>query len=335
MAGKQIDNINAFSSQFLTTLKLINDGYAWLKWALTNPGLSVYYAQNEQDLLLKIQSGLHETLLLRCKAFTIHLETILTFDEADLELLIELFDTNASQSASIASLSKRYSLTTNKQLVTNASFLKQYNQTDAPVFQGIGFEDQLELYKFQKSIKEGEETNEAIAFALSKASNSSEFVHYSNFYINCINHQLTDQPDSAARSEQINDMYNMLDNVCFNLIYVPQVGSFNSQKELMDHLKDFISTTKFVGYQMKASAMDSLSKNIPIHGASDEQLRKNIEQFLSFIKQEVARGQFEPEPMPQDGQEQLFSITTEKYKTTIVVDTESNLFLSPTSGSIE
>lgn len=335
MAGKHIDNINGFSSEFLTTLKLITDGYSWLKWALTNPSLSVYYAQNEQDLLMKIQSGLHETLLLRSKAFTVHLEKVLSFDDADLDLMVELFQSGNANAASVTALSKRYQLVSNKQLQSLGNFFTSYNQTNAPIFQGIGFEEQLKLYKFQKALKTGEVTNEAITFAISKSATCAEFVHYARFYMNCVNHQLNDQADSAARPELINDIYNQLDEVCFSLIYVPQVGAFDSTQELADHLKDFIATSKFIGYQMKASAMDSLSKNVPISGASDSQLRTNIEHFMTFVKQEVAKGVFEPGTLSQDGLTQPFICTSDNYQTIIEVDDSSNVCLSPESQSIK
>ena len=108
VAGRQITDLNQFSNNFLTILKLISEGQNWLKWALTDPSLSVYYAKNEQDLLSKIQAGLHETMLIKCAALTMHINKAMSVEDPDLELLEDLYDNKPLSSSGENAFMKRY-----------------------------------------------------------------------------------------------------------------------------------------------------------------------------------------------------------------------------------
>lgn len=332
VAGKHINNINEFSPDFHIIIQLIKEGSDWLKWALTDPSLSVYYAESEPDLLKKIQSGLHETTLLKTNAFNLDIEKAMSLEDPDMELLLSAFQTGATQSAAVKSLLKRYGLVTNAQLRLNSAFLTNNGLTDLPVFQGISFKDHLELFAFRKGLSKSKLTDEALTFAQAKAATSSEFVHYAQFYLNCAAHQLPANTDPNLRTQQVEDIFNLLSEVCFSLIYVPNIGSFDSTDQMADHLKDFVVTSKFIGYRLKATAMENLARNVEILGSDLDSLKVNIESYMHDIKTKVAGGEFTAGPSPQDGWLNTFTLTDDGFEVIIQVDSTGDVFLSPKTG---
>lgn len=135
IAGKHIETINAFSSSFLAILSLIVNGYEWLKWAIDDPSLSMFHAKSEQDLLVKIQTGLHDTPILRSDAFTIHIEKAISIDDSDLPLLIKVFSASEDQTAIVETFRSRYNLISNDKLSSNNQFLTDNKLSTNSLFQ--------------------------------------------------------------------------------------------------------------------------------------------------------------------------------------------------------
>lgn len=335
VAGKHITNLNEFSTNFNAIIQLISNGYEWLKWALNDPSLSVYYAQSEQDLLTKIQSGLHETPVLKCQAFMMHIDKAMSVEDPDLDLLISVYQSQATQSAAVKSLQQRYNLISNAQIRQNQNFLQQNELNNLPPFYGMSLQEEIEFWYFRNTFSKSKKTQikqEALTFAKGKASTSSEFVHYAQFYVNCVNHQLDDKTDASLRPDQVEDIYNQLSELSYSLIYVPNIGPFPSVEELADHLPDFVMTSKFIGYRLKADAMQNLALNIQIAGQDEDTLKNNIENYLAGIKTKVSGGQFTPGPLPQDGHLRTFTLETNNFEVVIQVDAKGDVFLSPLTG---
>ncbi|MEL7005673.1 MAG: hypothetical protein AAFN93_23525 [Bacteroidota bacterium] len=334
VAGKHIEDINDFSSNFHGILKLIRDGYEWLKWALTDPSLSVYYAETEQDLLCKIQTGLHETLLLRSDLLTLDIYKAMSVEDADLELLIDVFSSNDAQSASLKSLTSRYGMVGNPQLQKVNTFLEKYELTNSALFQSMNFGEQLELYRFQHGLRNNGVTRESIDFARQKAATCSEFVHYAGFYTGCVANQLSGKQDPVVRQQLVEDIYTELSKVCFNLIYVPNIGSLNPDVDVATYLKDFVLMAKFIGYRLKATAMENLVKNIKVQGVDQENLKVEIDKYLSSSKQKVTDGTFEVGMVPQDGWLRTFTCNVDDYSLVIQIDAKGDVFMSPDSQAV-
>lgn len=334
VAGRQITDLNQFSNNFLTILKLISEGHNWLKWALTDPSLSVYYAKNEQDLLSKIQAGLHETMLLKCATLTMHIDKAMSVEDPDLEMLEDLYSDKTPGSSGENAFMKRYDLVSNSQLRSLSTFLEQYSLTDLPAFQGIGFSDQLALYRFQQNLADTSLTKEALDFAGQKAATSMEFVHYAGFYFNCNTHQLPKNTATNKRAGLIEEMYNQLSEPCFSLIYVPNIGPFDTDEELAGHLNDFILVSKFPGYRIKASAMENLARNIQVKGSGPQTLKNDIDHYMDQLKEEGSKGSFHPNILPQDGELKTFTSESGEYKLVVQVSPGGEVFLSPETQPI-
>lgn len=335
VAGKHITDINEFSQNFQAIIQLIRNGYNWLQWALNDPSLSVYYAQTEQDLLTKIQSGLHETLILKCQAFMLHIDKAMAVEDPDLDLLTEVFQSGATQSAAVKSLQERYGLVTNAQIRQNSNFLSQNQIISNPPFYNMSLQDELEFWAFRNSFAKSKKTElkqEALSFALGKASTSSEFVHYVKFYMNCVKHQLDNNVDGTLRPQQVEDIYMQLAQLSYSLIYVPNIGKFDSPQDLAAHLPDFVMMSKFIGYRITATAMENLAKNIQIAGVDEEALKNNIENYMTGIKNRVSGEQFTPNPVPQDGWLSTFTLENGDFEVVIQVDPNGDVFLSPQTG---
>ncbi len=332
VAGKHITNINEFSADFHVVIQLISDGYNWLKWALDDPSLSVYYAQSETDLLEKIQSGLHETPVLKSNTFNLHLDKIFSFQDSDMVTLASVFANESNVTTFSKSLAMRYGLVSNAQLQSLNNFIQTYDLSSLPIFQGMNFREQLELFRFKSGLKKSKLNSEAIRFAASKASTLSEFVHYAGFYQNCAAKQLASNVNSTLRYEQVNDMYESLSQLCFSLLYVPNIGSFDSDDDMAAHLKDFVLTSKLIGYRHKATAMENLAKNIQISGADETTLKSNIEAFMGSVKNKVNGAVFSLKNVPQDGWLRTFSLVNQGFEVVINVDSNGDVFLSPETG---
>jgi hypothetical protein len=329
VAGRHIANIDELSSDFYAVLKLIPDGYDWLAWALDDPSLSVYYAHTEQDLLSKIQNGLHETLILKCAAFSAHIDKIMSMDDVDMDFLSEVFISGATQTAAVKGLLKRYHLVGNSQLDAVPNFLSKFDLSKNPMFKSMSFSEELAMYRFQNGLKSSNVVKEAIEFGAQKGSTALEFIHFFQFYLNCVNVQFGGKMDANLRPLRVDDLYKQLSEVCFPLIYVPNVGSNMEDGELANHLKDFISTSKFVGYRLKASAMGNLALNVKINGASDDELKKNIEEYMTAVKSNAAKGNFVANIVPQDGGIRTFTSESDDFLIIVQVDREGDVFLSP------
>ena len=148
VAGQNIEKVEQLSLDFQQVLGLIKNGYDWFSWALTEPSLSVYYAETEQDLLVKIQTGLHETPLLRNHFFTLSIQKAIDFQDQDREALNQLFNSATNDSQTAQALINKYKLVSHEDVSNTDEMLQRFGADQNPMFYQANFREQIGLYNF-------------------------------------------------------------------------------------------------------------------------------------------------------------------------------------------
>ena len=346
IAGEHIENIDQLSLDFQQVLSLIGNGHEWLNWALYDPSLTVYYAQSEQDLLTKIQVGLHETKLLKNNFFSLSLDKAIDFDDEDRQPLVNVFH-NPKQNKGVAnSLMNKYQLVGHQQLEQIPEMLQNFEQSTSPVLNDMLFREKLQVYEFIRQLlpktksasnktntgPKAELNQEAFAFAMDKATTPAEFVDYVGFYQACAKYQLSSDQN---RKGNITDIWHQLRSICFRLIHVPNMGPVPIERPVADDLRAVLTGgDNHVGYRHVAAAMENLVSNVLVMNCSDADIKQSIEQYVSLIQNSIAQAYFQAQPIAQDGWLRSFLCLTDNMKIILQVDPTGDIFLSPQSGLI-
>lgn len=328
IGGKHMEDIVDFSTNFLDTINMIKGGKGWINWALKDPNLSVHFAQSEQDLLLKVQSGLHETPFLSNQLLTIHIDTAMSLGDEDLTLLAGTFAQSFQKTPDVAALIDRLHWVTHLELKSLGGSLDKYKLTDFPSFLHMGFVDQLKLFRLLQSVRNTPITQEAFGFAKDKAATVAEFVDYARFYLNCVQYQLKGKVEPSGRQDKVEAIYAGLNDLCNSLLYVTNIGDRQEGSDFTALLKDFVMTSKFIGYSLKATAMANLSQNLSVLDGTELDLKNGIDTFMTAVKQHVTNGSFVEEPLPQEGWPRRFKLLSSNFQVVLNLSESGNISLS-------
>lgn len=150
VASRRIEGLSSLSEHGRHTLKFVEDGSAWLDWAIQTHR-ALYRFEDEQGLVEGVQEGLHASrfLLLRTLGLMVSPLTLMTLDLAELRILARAEKAHADPDlvAEAKDVLQKRGLATQADLRDGANLLTKLNLDPAklPLFQNMTLDDRLEI----------------------------------------------------------------------------------------------------------------------------------------------------------------------------------------------
>ncbi len=324
-----VKELGDFSSEFQLVLSVIDDGQAWLTWAIGDSTVN-YQVVSENEFLLQIQSGLHVTKMISSTTVRMGLEKILTLDSED---IISIFGENNGNTSDtqLEGILTKYQLVSFQKLEIVDKFLLENKVQESPILQAPSFTEQLALFNtISATTAPTKLQTEAIDFAATTASSVQELCDLFLFYLHCSTHQMGKETASTKRKQKVKEVYNTLSTLTNFLIYVPNVGIISNNDKLQEYITNFKTIyPSFIGYKTKAAAMYNLVQNIKILDKEEAVIKADIEKYLLDVKSAFATSTIPSLDVSQDGCARTISIDTPEYKLRLVVDQQGDLCLLP------
>lgn len=338
--GQQRLKVSEFSGKFLLIAGLIPDAQDWLQWAVEVDTSVAYHAVSEDDFLVQIAEGLHESPEVLLNHLRLDIRTLTAMKEPEIKLLIQHDQAEPADPTVLLPFLQGLDLLGYQQLSTIVSQLSDKG-VDLPArFQHPALADQICLYHFAQYFTMPEETQsnkvmqEALAFAATYAGSIIEYTHLYRFYMTATKKQLSKNVTVSQRKKRIQSLYNQLASLTNYLIYAPSIGVGLSNQELQAQLQKLVAQQRFIGFRTKAAAMYNLVNNLTIEGNSEEAIKKETEDYLSKIKNQVLQTEIPPCVLSQVTAMRTFNIKTQHFLTTLEIDEHGDAAIGVETGSI-
>lgn len=190
VAERSIALPRMLSSLCQQALSFIDGGMQWLDWAIRTP-LHRYQFDDESQLLDAIQQGLHDTPMAWLPQIGLQVSPVKLFSLGS-DGLAALAAAEAGDTRQVLALQVQHvlvdnGLVTTAQLGAASALPGELGVADAPLLQGLGFDERLALFQLvatpPTAAQPAVTPQEAASFAVAQAQHPLEFCDYYRFYM--------------------------------------------------------------------------------------------------------------------------------------------------------
>lgn len=316
VASKMIQNRAGLTDLGRLALAFIDGGSEWLDWAISNAGPR-YDFPDESTLVEQVQQGLHATrlALLPIMKLMVSPVKLMTLGVDSLRTLADAESGNASAtvSAQVKRILADHNLLTQDDFAAGASFLDGLGVSGAPVFQFMGFDEQLAvqelLYrKESQGTANPELQKEAAAFAVDQARTVQEFADYYQFYLIYVNRlgALTATPDD--RKKRAAGALETILPQLFGFLECPQVGPLAAPAEVARAVTNWQKRGRLVGFARLSDGALQVVRDTGFRDETGDAVRVLVTSYLAGAQALLSATPPQRGIMGQDGASCLFPV---------------------------
>jgi hypothetical protein len=331
LKGQLVENIAGLSTRFQTILSMINGGPDWIRWAIGDSIMPACKVNNENELLLLIQQGLHFDNILRFNAFRLCLEKVLSMPDGDVEQLALVRNTGFDTESHLHPLLTRNKLMSYSDIQTAADFIQNHQPDNNKLFEWQTYSDTLLLAAFVKQLPVIDEQvmKQAFHFAEDNATTVSEFIDLFNFFIYAVDHVFPVGLSPLIQTNEVAQLYNQLLPISYNLLFTPSIDPGNSEALIRENLQQIISSGRCIGYATCAAAATNLVQNIKLSGQDDASIKTQAESYLTTILNQLCLTAAPEGLFSQDGQLITYAYEASDVLAVIGVSSTGNISILP------
>jgi len=324
VASRPIHSLTGISELGRLVLGFVDGGLEWLNWAIRDPRAR-YHFEDESALVAGVQTGLHSSpfLVLPTLGLMVSPVKLMTISLPDLRTLqlAEGGNPSAAVATRVKQILAAHGLVTQADLAGGMAFLEQLGVAGAPLFQCMGFVDQLALLDLLNNPGEDElgpeYQQEAAAFAVPQAVTPQEFADYFRAYLQQIASVATLKETAAQRSTIVQTALDTLLPLMFDALDCPRVEGLVAPWEVSAAIDEWLMMGRQLGFARLSLGVQQVIANTPFKQQTGEAARLIVEAYLASAQAllksaDLGRGQ-----MGQDGASCIFEIPTSSQEAVI------------------
>jgi len=306
VARQWIASVEDLSGKFRNLVGLVADGPAWLQWALLERQL-VMEAEDESDLLTKVQAGLHSTPLMTVETLNlaVHPRRLMQLDDDIVTQLAKAVSTgNGADIKAAWKLLTPAGILSFVDLEDGRDFLGRLDVNDASLFAALDLEDLVDLTalaqvdsKLLPSEKNGL-SHKAAAFAVTQSQSCAEFCDAYGFF--CRNATAGKGQAKTGSAELVAKLWERLSPLVNGTLQTMTVGRFTSDEGLCAQIETSVYNGKPLGFATKPRALRILSAHIDA-SCDNREWRKAVRDALMDARCMIRHGKARDVSLSQDG----------------------------------
>ena len=294
-------------------LAFIDGGLQWLDWAIQDPRAR-YHFEDESALVASVQAGLHASpfTLLPTLGLMVGPVKLMTISPTDLRTLglAETGDTSDLTATRVAQILSAHNLVTESDFAGVVPYLKGLKAYPAPVFQCMGFADQLAVFNLLKA-GQALGTNfqlEAAAFALAQGRTVPEFVDYFQAYLDYVAAVGAQGDTPAQRAALAQSALDTLLPLLFDALDCPRVEGLVAPWEVSAAIDEWLMMGRRLGFARLSQGVQQVIANTTFQQQTGMDAQVLVDAYLAGAQTllrsaDLGRGQ-----MGQDGASCVFNV---------------------------
>jgi hypothetical protein len=314
VASRPVYASTGISEQGRVVLGFVDEGMAWLGWAIGETG-SRYHFEDESMLVAGVQTGLHGSpfLLLRVLEVRVSPVKLMTLPLADLRTLeaAESASAPATVVTRAAEILSAQNLLTEAQLAGGMALLGQWKLTSDPLFQWMGYYDELAMFGLLNDPGEpdlADYQQEAATAAAAAAATPVEFCDYARAYLQLIARAATLKESASQRQAIFQAALETLSPLLFGALDCPRVEGLVAPWEVSAAIEEWLMMGRQLGFARLSLAIQQVIANTPFTQQTGADAAPIVDAYLAGASRllktaDLGRGQ-----LGQDGASCLFEL---------------------------
>lgn len=320
VASRRIEGFNSLSEHGRHTLKFVEEGSAWLDWAIQNHRV-LYHFEDEHGLVAGVQEGLHASrfLLLDGLGLMVSPLTLMTLDLADLKVLAR-----AEKPHPDPDVTKKAKEILGKHRLVSQAELREGNKLlekldldtrKLPLFQNMTLDDRLEILALTRDPRYeapswpggGEEAAKA---ALKWASTPAEFADFYRAYLDYVERRGTREESREKRRALWSDALETLRPLLFQALDCPRVEGPARPWEIAAAIDEWLMMGRRLGFARLSQAVQQVIANTAFAGEDGEAAERLISTYLAETHAFLMSAEFGDGRIGQDGVTRNFKLVS-------------------------
>ncbi len=328
MVGSELlANTASLSQATSLVLDLIPMGWDWLDWAISNPTLTISL-DNEIDLLRIVQGGLHgsELLLLKNIGLLVDPARLVDLEQNDLKALVNA-EENTQETPKLNSvlLENHFLLQSDFSRVT--AYLQALGIQEHPVFLGMSFTDQIELFHWRN----GQEARwdrfgkEAANFALQYAQTPSAFIDYYQFFLALASRTENWKDSKRIRERAAQKLLNGFTESLPLLLRSPQIGMDPEISQVFSTVQNWVNGGNYLGFRSASAALLQVTQNTDL--SEPHEIQQVLNNYMFQAGELLRTTEPTANPLSQDGKTRTYTVKSNEAFAELFLNTDGILTL--------
>lgn len=289
VASRRIEGSSSLSEHGRQALKFVEDGSAWLDWAIRNHRVR-YHFEDEQGLVAGVQEGLHASrfVLLRKLGLMASPLALMVLDITDLRILAKAEKRGADHETieQAQGILKKHRLVSQVELGEGTEFLERLNVGSEPLFQGMTLDERLAILALaqdrryaQPSWPDGGE--DAARVALKRARTPVEFVDLYRAYLDYVEALGAQEESQAKRESRWSDALDTLRPLLFHSLDCPRVDGSAHPWEVAAAIDEWLMIGRRLGFSRLSQAMQQVIAHARFAGQDEDKAEQAVSTYLA------------------------------------------------------
>ncbi|BBD10076.1 hypothetical protein [Desulfovibrio ferrophilus] len=307
VAGQWISKVEEFSGKFRNLTGLMEDGSAWLQWALLERQL-VMEARSESDLLARMQRGLHCCALMTIEALdlTAHPRRMMELDDEVIKVVSQAVSSRIDEDRDKAwSELAEAGIQNFSTLKDGKDILEQLKVEDCSVFSTLSLGDLICLTALSSedsplsTCASPGMQHKAADFAVSLSQSCPEFSDACGFF--CHHASVSKERSQSAVAEAIKHLWLRLAPLVNGTLETMTMPRVDSSEALTAQIETRVFGGEPLGFATKHQALRVLSSNID-SDCDDVEWAQAARDVLMDVRCMIRPGNAMEAVLSQDGQ---------------------------------
>jgi hypothetical protein len=314
VASRQINSLTGISELGRLVLSFVDGGLEWLNWAIADPRAR-YHFEDESALVAGVQAGLHASpfLLLPVSTVLVSPVKLMTIGQADLLTLqlVERGNTSPTVTTRATQILTTQGIVTQAQLAGGMALLNQWKLTGKPLFQCMGFADQLAMFGLLNDPGEtglDDYQQEAANFAVVQATTPVEFCDYFRAYLQQIAHVATLKETPDQRQALVQDALDTLLPLMFDALDCPRVEGLVAPWEVAEAIDEWLMMGRQLGFSRVSLAVQQVIANTGFRQQTGADAALIVNVYLAGAQALLKSAELGPGQLGQDGATCVFQV---------------------------
>lgn len=334
VAGMRVNAPGDLSPRAQSVIGLIDDGKDWLSWAISST--MVFPFPNEIDLVDAIQGGIHASplVLLPGVGLLVGAKKLMTLSLEDLKV-VAAAEAEMAKSGKLSSVVQlqldnvllSHQLRTQSNLEIVGKFLGEVGVSGAPLFQAMGIDEQLAIYRLALDSK-GELAmmsalqTEAAAFGVARAATVPEFVDYYKSYFLAAHKSGQLEGTPQQRESAASSLVGQLLPCMWDALGSPEMKGLPLPSVLYAFLREWIAAGNPFGFSRPSSGIVQMLQFTSFNGGAKEAAQAAVAAYLKEAKVFILEHEPTGADLEQDGETALYTIKSQTHEVEIVLSGE-------------
>jgi len=334
VAGRPVHGLTGISEPARVVLGFVDDGLAWLSWAISNPAVRCHF-EDESRLLAEIQAGLHASnfLLLPTLGVLVGPVKLMTIGLADLRTLehVESGNATAPVIARAGEILSAHGLVTQAQLAGGMDQLGQWKVAANPLFQCMNFSDQRALFGLLDDPGPphlAAYRQEAATFAAAAAATPLEFCDYFRAYLQLIAKAATLQETPAQRQALVEAALETLSPLMFGALDCPRVEGPVAPREVALTVEEWLMMGRRLGFSRLSLGVQQVIANTGFKQEVGTEAAMIVDAYLAGANRLLQSNDLGPGQLGQDGACCAFQVSSGRAQAVVDLQPNGNVTLA-------